>query len=102
MALHVIGERCPSCRKKGLVLGAFSPLSGSGVSPFSTDPLAFRPMGWRIERLSCMRAACSYCGYVVVALTPDALRRLKEALKQERLQETFVYHAKRRKNKARD
>jgi hypothetical protein len=99
MALHVIGERCPACRRKGLVLGAFNPLTGSAVSPFSADPLAFRPMGWRLERLSCMRAACSHCGYVIVALTPEALQRLREALKKERLDETFVYHPKRRRKK---
>jgi len=99
MALHVIGEKCPACRKKGLVLGAFSPWTGGGTSPFAADPLAFRPMGWKIERLSCLRAACSYCGYVVIALTPEALSRLKDVLKEERLNETFVYHPKRRKTK---
>jgi hypothetical protein len=100
MALHVIGERCPACRRKGLVLGAFNSLTGGAVSPFSADPLAFRPMGWRIERLSCMRAACSHCGYVIVALTPEALKRIREVLKQERLEETFVYHPKRSRKKA--
>ncbi len=86
MALHVTGDRCPNCRKKGLVVGSFN--------FFTEEPLTFRPKGWLLDRLDVEREVCPHCGFVVFALTPKALKRLKDALRTERQKETVTYHAK--------
>ena len=91
MALHVTGDRCPSCKGKGLVLAGFNPLT--------EEQLVFRPKGWLIDRLECQRAACPHCGFVVVALHPVALKRLRAALREERRRETVTYHARSKKRK---
>jgi len=91
MGMHLSGDRCPACRKKGLVLGGFNFLT--------EEPLVFRPMGWLIDRLEVHRGACSHCGFVILALTPPALKRLKEALKEERKKETVTYYPRSKRPK---
>ena len=91
MGMHISGDRCPACGKRGLVLG--------GLNVFTEEPLIFRPKGWLIDRLDVQRAACSHCGYIVLALVPFSLRKLKAALKEERHKETVTYYPKSKRKK---
>jgi hypothetical protein len=77
--MHVIGQKCPTCGKKGLVIGA-------------DDGLAFRPQGWLVKSLGARMVACPRCGVVTSALTPAAVRKLAEALRAERSTEKLIYH----------
>ena len=79
--MHVLGQKCPICGKKGLVIGADVGLS-------------FRPQGWLVKRLSARQVACPHCGVIVAALLPDAVRKLKEALQSERATEAVTYHSR--------
>jgi len=84
MGMHVTGDRCPACKKKGMVLGGFNPLT--------EEPLMFRPKGWLIDRLDVHRAVCPHCGVILFALTPPALKRLRQNLRDERRKETVTYY----------
>ena len=86
MAMHVTGDKCPSCKKKGLVVG--------GINPLTEEPLIFRPKGWLVDRLEVKRAVCPNCGYIVMALSAQSLERLNKILMDERHKETVTYHSK--------
>lgn len=81
MGLHVLGQRCPVCKKRGLVIGA-------------DDGVSFRPQGWLVRRLAAREIACPHCGAVLVALLPDSVKRLNESLRAERETEAVTYHAR--------
>jgi hypothetical protein len=89
LALHVTGDRCPNCRKKGLVVGGFSILT--------EEQPVFRPKGWLIDRLEVEREVCPSCGFIVFALSPRSLKRLQRVLREDREKETVTYHARTRK-----
>jgi hypothetical protein len=61
--------------------------------------LTFQPKGWRLDRLQCFTAVCPKCGVLVSALSSTDLRRLQNALKEERMNESMTYHAKRSNKK---
>jgi len=86
MALHLLGQKCPSCHKKGLIIGA-------------DDGTSFRPQGWLVKRLAARQIACPHCGTVMTALLPESVATLKESLRGERALETVTYHAKGRAKK---
>jgi len=86
MSLHVLGQKCPICKKKGLVIGA-------------DDGLSFRPQGWLVKRLPGRHLACPYCGSVFAALLPESVQKLRDALRADRQTEAVVYHARHRKKK---
>ncbi|MGD0089045.1 MAG: hypothetical protein ABSE73_03925 [Planctomycetota bacterium] len=77
--MHVIGQKCPSCGKKGLVIGA-------------DDGLTFRPQGWLVQSLGARMVACPHCGVVTNALMPEAVKELGAILRAERRTEKLVYH----------
>ncbi len=85
LALHVVGAKCPCCGKKGLVAGALA----AGLSNLT----GFRPAEWRLDALPVQGAVCPHCGVVTTALPGKALKRLRELLKTERLNETVAYHS---------
>ncbi|MCZ7647807.1 MAG: hypothetical protein M5U26_21545 [Planctomycetota bacterium] len=91
MPLHVVGDLCPACKKRGLVVGGFNPLD--------QEALFFRPMGWLIDRLEVQQACCPQCGFIVFAIAPKSLERLRKVLRKERESETVTYHAKTRRRK---
>jgi DNA-directed RNA polymerase subunit RPC12/RpoP len=84
--MHIIGQRCPVCGKKGLVIGA-------------DDGLTFRPQGWLVSRLEGRQVACPHCGAVTMALVPQSVEKLRTALRKERVTETVTYHARPRKRR---
>jgi len=79
--MHVIGQKCPVCRRRGLVIGA-------------DDGLAFRPQGWLVKSLGARMVACPHCGAITSALLPDGVKKLGESLRAERRTEKLVYHAR--------
>ena len=85
--MHVLGQKCPVCGKRGLVIGA-------------DDGLTFRPQGWLVKRLSARQVACPHCGAITHALLPDAVRRLQEVLRSERQTEKLTYHPRPARKKA--
>jgi hypothetical protein len=87
--MHVLGQKCPVCKKRGLVIGA-------------DDGMTFRPQGWLVKRLSGRQIACPHCGAVMAALLPEAVKKLQEALRNERATEILTYHAKNRRKKSSD
>lgn len=95
MALHVIGRACPSCRSKGLVVGRLRPQT-SVILPMAQT---FQPEGWHLDRLECLCAVCPKCGLVVSALAPEALKRLQNELRADRLDESVTYHAQKKRPK---
>lgn len=94
MGLHITGDRCPACRKKGLVVGGFNPLT--------EEPPVFRPKGWIIDRLELNRAACPNCGLVLHVLAPRALKKLKESLRKDRQNESATYYPKSKRKKKKE
>jgi|GEM_PF-6303765 len=86
MALHVLGQKCPICKKRGLVIGA-------------DDGVYFRPQGWIVKRLSARELACPHCGAVMTALLPESVKSLRAELRAERETESVTYHARNRAKK---
>lgn len=84
--MHILGQKCHICGKKGLVIGA-------------DDGLTFRPEGWLIKRLDGRLLACPHCGAVMAALLPESLKKLKEVLRSERHTEKVTYHARAKRKK---
>lgn len=84
--MHVLGQKCHFCGKKGLVIGA-------------DDGLTFRPEGWLIKRLDGRLLACPHCGAVMAALLPESLKLLKDTLRKERHTEKVTYHARAKRKK---
>ena len=89
MALHILGQRCPVCRKKGLVIG-------------EDDGVGFRPQGWIWKKLAGRYVACPNCGSVMVALTPSSVKSLRAALQAERATETMTYHSRPKPKKSQE
>ena len=79
--MDVLGQKCPVCGKKGLVIGA-------------DDGLTFRPQGWLVKRLGGRQVACPHCGAITCALLPDSVKQLRDELRVERETETLTYHAR--------
>jgi len=77
--MHLIGQKCPVCGRKGLVIGA-------------DDGLAFRPQGWLVKSLSARMVACPHCGAITSALLPVSVKKLGESLRAERRTEKLTYH----------
>ena len=69
------------CGERGLVIGA-------------DDGLTFRPQGWLVRRLGARQIACPHCGAITSALVPEAVKRLRDALRKERETERLTYHAR--------
>ena len=86
MGLHVLGQKCPICGKKGLVIGA-------------DDGLSFRPQGWLVQRLPGRHLACPHCGTVMAALLPEAVKTLRKELRTEHATESVTYHARAKRKK---
>jgi len=84
MGLHLLGQRCPVCSKKGLVIG-------------EDDGVGFRPQGWIVKKLAGRYVACPHCGSVMVALLPESVKALRKALQAERVTEELTYHARPKK-----
>jgi len=70
-----------------------------GYNFLTEEPLTVRPVGWVFGRLEFTRAVCSRCGFLVFALVPAALKKLKLSLREERRKETVVYHARSKRKK---
>jgi len=81
MSLHILGQKCPVCNRKGLVIG-------------EDDGAGFRPQGWILKRLPGRHVACPHCGSVIFALLPASLKALRTALRQERANESMTYHSR--------
>jgi rRNA maturation protein Nop10 len=79
--MHVLGQKCPICGKRGLVIGA-------------DDGLTFRPQGWLVKRLGGRQVACPNCGAITAALLPTSVKQLRDALQEERRTEKLTYHAR--------
>ncbi|GMV83774.1 MAG: hypothetical protein AMXMBFR7_49580 [Planctomycetota bacterium] len=94
MPLHVCGDVCPVCKKRGLVVGGFNPLD--------EERLYFRPKGWLIDKLEVERACCPSCGFITFAIAPPSLKRLRKVLQEERKNETVTYYAKTKRNRKDD
>jgi hypothetical protein len=77
--MHLIGQKCPVCRRKGLVIGA-------------DDGLSFRPQGWLVKSLGARMVACPHCGAITCALLPEGVKKLGESLRAERRTEKLIYH----------
>jgi hypothetical protein len=82
--MHIIGQKCPVCHKKGLVIG-------------SDDGTTFKPQGWLLKRLGARQIACPHCGAMMSALLPESVKQLREALRDERETEKVTYHTRSRK-----
>ena len=89
MALHILGQRCPVCSKKGLVIG-------------EDDGVGCRPQGWILKRLPGRYVACPHCGSVMVALLPSSVKALRAALRAERATESMTYHSRPKPKKPAD
>lgn len=85
--MHVLGQKCRFCGKKGLIIGA-------------DDGFAFRPQGWLIKQLEGRLLACPSCGAVMAALLPESLKKLRSVLRDERHTEKVTYHARAKRKKS--
>jgi endogenous inhibitor of DNA gyrase (YacG/DUF329 family) len=79
--MHVLGQKCPVCGKRGLVIGA-------------DDGVSFRPQGWLVKRLEGRQVACPACGAITSALLPASVKTLRDTLRAERETEKLTYHAR--------